>query len=57
MTSNDREYYSKRRAQCLARAENCVDPYIAKIHRALADHYATVLKTGNNSARDPRSVH
>ncbi len=50
MMENDREYFSRRRQECLSRAATAHDPAIARIHRDFAEHYARVLEPLRNMA-------
>lgn len=48
MTETDREYYSRRRTECLSRAASARDPGIARIHREFAERYEKALEPAGN---------
>ena len=43
MSNLDREYWERRRQECLARAESVSDPALAQLHREFAAGYERKL--------------
>lgn len=50
MTERDREYYSRRRQECLTQAAVAKDSSVARVHLEFADHYAKALNPAGDVA-------
>ena len=45
MTKDDREYFERRRRECIARAASAQDPQLVAIYRAFAVQYTRALQS------------
>jgi hypothetical protein len=49
MTETDREYYSRRREECLTLANRATDVGVARVHRDLAARYGKLLEPAGDA--------
>ena len=57
MREQDISYFRRRIDQEMDRARIATEPTAVRVHRELAEHYATALRTAGIDAADPYRCH